>query len=540
MRGEDWSAFLPPFAERVLHFGEGAGVTGAHFSRIHPGCRYVDGAGTRDPWEALGGEADCILREGEAAADLTAEILREQVSRLSERGQVLLVAEYPGYLRNLMGLLSGTGSPRGRFPGELIRLGREAGLVPHSVQPIFSEEDREERERPSTRRLLEAMEVWRGETGSGGDGDPWAVRHVVRFSRHSREPLFLKASLGEAVVTARPRVLEPGGFLSTVPGVLARAEKFDGRVAFEERPGRKVFLWQRQIFGSAAQAIPILRRGAALGYLQVVEIDDHPSRWEEAHGRNHYLEYRGMHGIQTSTEPLAEYLRRYNPEVAVFPNMLREIPPLKEFSPGEGATVFFGALNREEDWKDILPVLNEVSREYGPRLRFRVLADRMFYDALETEHKEFVGREDYYEGRYVPYEVYTDTLAGADISLLPLRDTEFNRAKSDLKFIESAAQGAAVLASPTVYHATLRDGETGFLYRSPREFGERLRLLIENPNRRRALAEAAYGYVARERMLYQHYEERLAWYEELYARKEELDRALEQRLAQVEAEMPGR
>lgn len=269
------------------------------------------------------------------------------------------------------------------------------------------------------------------------------------------------------------------------------------------------------------------------GYLSIAEMDDNISLWREDYETSKYLEIRGMHAVQTSTEPLAEIFRQFNPEVAVFPNQLRELPPPREYAEGDAVTVFFGALNRGPDWQEIMPALNGAAREYGARLRFRVLADRAFYDALRTEHKEFVGREDFYEGRYVPYEVYIDTLRTADISLLPLLDTEFNRTKSDLKFIESAGHGAVVLASPTVYRGTVRDGVTGFLYCSPGEFAERLRFLVEHPGKRRSVAEAAYRYVASERLLSGHYEERLAWYEELLARKEELDAALRERVAGI-------
>ena len=137
----------------------------------------------------------------------------------------------------------------------------------------------------------------------------------------------------------------------------------------------------------------------------------------------------------------------------------------------------------------------------------------------------------WYDGQFVPYEMYQEALHASDISFLPLRDTEFNRTKSDLKFIESAGHGAVVLASPTVYADTVRDGRTGFIYRSPEEFRERLFLLVENPERRLETAEAAYSYVRRERLLSGHYQERLAWYRELAGRWQELDREEVRRVA---------
>ena len=41
-----------------------------------------------------------------------------------------------------------------------------------------------------------------------------------------------------------------------------------------------------------------------------------------------------------------------------------------------------------------------------------------------------------------------DLLGQSEIAFMPLSDTPFNRAKSDLKFVEAGACGVASLASP--------------------------------------------------------------------------------------------
>lgn len=535
MTGADYSGVLPAAGRCIAHFGGGGG-TEEHFARIHPGARYAHA--TLEEASAILGEMDspldCILYEGEAAASLTEEALREHLAHLAEDGQVVFVAENPGYFRRIFALLSGEDFvPTGRAPASIVRMAESAGLFLDHVLPVRSGQDAEEEKRPDTRAFLAAVRGWQEGRGISRGSDPLALRHVLRFARRRRERIFIQAMLGEALVTARVRVHEPNSFLMTVPGVECRAAQTVDFSLGAHYP-RKVFLCQRIRFMNVRTGLANVDNICRAGYLSIAEMDDNISLWRKDYETSRYLELRGMHAVQTSTEPLAEILRRFNPEVAVFPNQLRELPPPREYAKGEAVTVFFGALNRGPDWQEIMPVLNEAAREYGGRLRFRVLADRAFYDALRTEHKEFIGREDFYEGRYVPYEVYIDTLRTADISLLPLRDTEFNRTKSDLKFIESAGHGAVVLASPTVYQGSVRDGVTGFLYRSPGEFAERLRFLVEHPEKRRSVAEAAYRYVASERLLSGHYEERLAWYEELLARKEELDAALRERVAGIQ------
>ena len=290
------------------------------------------------------------------------------------------------------------------------------------------------------------------------------------------------------------------------------------------------------------------------GKLIITEMDDNPMLWHESDAVTDNLEYYGVHAVQVSTQPLAEIMRRYNPHVAVFRNELRELPAkrnyalerLKALSSSSTlseapVTIFFGALNRGKEWQDILPALNEACKRYGKRLRFKVLSDRSFFDALATEEKEFItlpGRD--YDGQFVPYEIYQQALHVSDISLLPLHDTEFNRTKSDLKFIESAAHGAVVLASPTVYQESVRDGRTGFLYHDPQEFAQRFRQLVEDTQLRWEMAEEAYRYVRSERLLSQHYLERLEWYRELFERMPELNRDLDARLAKLKRDEKGK
>ena len=157
-------------------------------------------------------------------------------------------------------------------------------------------------------------------------------------------------------------------------------------------------------------------------------------------------------------------------------------------------------------------------------------AEPIYIQQLETEHKEFIADPKLYDGRFVPYDVYTHVLHTADISLLPLHDTEFNRTKSDLKFIESAAHGAVVLASPTVYERTVVDGCTGCIYHSPEEFTAKLERLIEDKRYRHAIAAAGRQYVKEHRLLSQHYLERAQAYQWLISHQKELDRELGERL----------
>lgn len=341
--------------------------------------------------------------------------------------------------------------------------------------------------------------------------------------------LLLHALLGDPLVSARVRIGEPNGLAATLPGVAHIEETGTAHLSLGRDFDKKIFFLQRIRFKSALDAAEKTRQISEAGYLVLGEIDDNPVLWQKAYEATSYAEFAGCHALQTSTEPLAEILRVYNPHVLVFPNALCSLPPKRDF-PDEKApvTLFFGALNRGPDWLEIMPALNEVLKRNGDRVRVIVLYDRAFFDALETDGKVLLGTEFPYG--LAPYEVYAGALHRSDIALLPLRDTIFNRAKSDLKFIESAGNGAVVLASPTVYAKTLRNGETGFLYTDAKSFRQRLELLIDNPKLRRKVAEAAYEYVKENRLLAQQIEERMEAWKVLLGRLPSLERERRQRM----------
>ena len=291
-----------------------------------------------------------------------------------------------------------------------------------------------------------------------------------------------------------------------------------------------ILLMERRWLLCSGEISQVLSGLTARGNILLQEFDDHPLILEEI-VRENYFTFRAISTVQTSTQYLADVLREFNPHIYLFENQLASLPERRIYNmKNERVTIFFGALNRRPDWEPLMPAINAAIRRYGDRLHFHVISDHAFYEALETEEKDFAGgvRD---ASIVAPYERYTAALHDADIALLPLRDTEFNRAKSDLKFIEAAGHGAVALASPTVYAETMRDGETGLIFRSPEEFAEKLDLLIERADLRRTLAEHAYRYVAEHRLLEYHLDNYISAYQEMLARREEFERDRRARIA---------
>jgi len=96
---------------------------------------------------------------------------------------------------------------------------------------------------------------------------------------------------------------------------------------------------------------------------------------------------------------------------------------------------------------------------------------------------------------YVEIAEYSDLLAGFDIGVAPLEDTRFNAGKSDLKVLEYSMIGLPVVASKVPsYVGTIRNGETGFLAKNPKDWLRHLRSLIEEAELRTRLGASARAW----------------------------------------------
>ena len=165
-----------------------------------------------------------------------------------------------------------------------------------------------------------------------------------------------------------------------------------------------------------------------------------------------------------------------------------------------------------------LPAINAVASKAGERLRFRSCMTSSSFMPWKSPHKSFTPTCD--------YATYLRLLGSSEISFMPLADTPFNRAKSDLKFIEAGSRRVAALASTVVYGDSVEDGRTGLLFRDASELHSRLAASGRHARSGLQLADAAREYVLRERMLAYQVAPRIAWYRSLWDRRDLLAAAL--------------
>ncbi len=535
---------LPLAARSLLHAGCGVGALAGGYRPRNPTARLFgierdltqagqaaqvfDAVASADveaeplPFDLPDG-LDCLVYTGilEQVNDPWA-VIAAQAQALSHEGVVVMSLPNPAAWQGLERLLQGRAeagwlSPPAAFAPELVmrQLGR-IGLTPCDIMES-------QVSRPLASPFLEAMAP--ALQALDIDFDTFAKRVSVgrllwRARKEPRQRLFLSGSMLIPVGgVSHVRVVYPLQALATDPSVITEITD-----AFETAPPRddtpRIFVLHRPaLIGDYGR--DLLRALNDSGHVFITEFDDHPDFFPMMQ-RGGALSFEGVHAVQTSTPALAEVLRKYNPEVAVFPNAMPSLPAIRNFADPDKITLFFGALNREDDWETLIPVINEVADLAGERLRFEVIHDRGFFDAIHSAHKSFTPTCD--------YDTYLRILGGCEVSFMPLSDTAFNRAKSDLKFIEAGACRVTPLASPVVYADSIEHGRTGLLFSTPDELRLNLLRILALPENARSIADAARDHVAKHRMLAYQVAPRIAWYRSLWERRQALFAAQRERV----------
>ena len=323
----------------------------------------------------------------------------------------------------------------------------------------------------------------------------------------------------DTTVCARQRIEEPLRFLNTIPGVRTTLSTMNAKASIDAGVDT-ILIFQRSCSTQFPHDPEVFKaRIAKLAErcprcVIVYEIDDDPRAiLPDPSVMAH------CHVVQCSTEPLAEVCRQWNPNVMVFPNQIADLPRLKSPAIDPDVDIIYAAQNRQSDWEPIMPALNSVLASH-PNVYFEVIADREFFDALEMPD----GRKTFYP--FLQYPEYRKRLEFADIALLPLEDTPFNRCKSDLKFLECAAEGVAVIAKGKPYEATwcvYPEGPLHGIWKNVDGFEEVLKTMISKPDLRQSAINRSYAYIRDHRLLSQHYRAYHNWYLTLLAQRSTLD-----------------
>jgi processive 1,2-diacylglycerol beta-glucosyltransferase len=222
---------------------------------------------------------------------------------------------------------------------------------------------------------------------------------------------------------------------------------------------------------------------------------------------------READSVLVTTAILSERLQSHTARCIVVTNALDErlliggAPRPIETAYGRRRVVigYMGTLTHEADWRLILPAWQHIYQRYLDRVEFQVIgvAEQAQALAQRIGVPVRVLQLSPAETEYPQFMLWFMAHAQWDIAVAPLLDTPFTRCKSDLKFLDYSALGAATIASRVpVYENSVRHGETGWLAENTVEsWINALETLIVDDERRIALARNAVRYVMTERTL---------------------------------------
>jgi glycosyltransferase involved in cell wall biosynthesis len=248
-----------------------------------------------------------------------------------------------------------------------------------------------------------------------------------------------------------------------------------------------------------------IRELQAAGVRVLYEIDDyvHAVRKARDHDfkgafdkhalRELELAMRATDGLICSTEWLAGRYRAFNPRVHVCRNGLDLGRYAMTLPPRDAAVIgWAGGTGHKNAVRPWLAAVADVMRA-RPDVRFHSVGQP--FDRLLA--REF-GPERCTGTPFTSLETYPAAMTQFDVAIAPAGPGNFFRGKSDLRFLEAAALGQAVIGDPVVY-PTIEPGVTGLHAATVDEVREHLFALVDDRGERDRLGANARAYVERER-----------------------------------------
>lgn len=204
--------------------------------------------------------------------------------------------------------------------------------------------------------------------------------------------------------------------------------------------------------------------------------------------------------ITVSTPELGSWVKRFtNKKIVWLKNTIdfNMWKSLKKDSSDEVMIGYAASQQHNIDFNVLGGALHEICKVY----RDKVSLGLMGFMAKDLWNLEEVYDIGVYYKAGVPFLEYPDTLAhlGFDIGLAPLKDCPFNRAKSELKYLEYSALKIPTVASAIApYIRAIGSGDNGrglLVDNKSRKWKTTIKKLLDNPELRKDMGEKAYEYV---------------------------------------------
>ena len=213
--------------------------------------------------------------------------------------------------------------------------------------------------------------------------------------------------------------------------------------------------------------------------------------------RNYGYMLENCDGAITSTNQLQEELKKYQSKVLLNRNLASDDliaisrQYIKDYSQASGIVkigYFSGSISHNENFELIKPAIKQLLKKYS-NVQLHIVGILDIPKDMKPFENQIVTHD------YVDWDKLPALISEVDINLAPLVDSIFNRAKSEIKWIEAALVKVPTVASNIgAFSDVVIDGETGLLATDDQWF-DKLEALVLAPESRQKLAESAYRAV---------------------------------------------
>jgi processive 1,2-diacylglycerol beta-glucosyltransferase len=224
---------------------------------------------------------------------------------------------------------------------------------------------------------------------------------------------------------------------------------------------------------------------------------------------------RQADAVLVTTTALRQRVLEFNRRVQLLPNQLDErllvYRQPKTNLPGDHKSIvigYMGTFTHDQDLRMVLPALESIHQRHPGKIQLQVVGV-VSQEGMKNELQGLPVRYIFPQLEEHEYPLFMLWFTGHvqwDIAISPLESTLFNDCKSDIKFLDYAAIGAAgIFSQSPAYAATVQHGMNGCLAENTAEaWEEALETLINQPELRVEIAHNASGHLYAERTLAQH------------------------------------
>lgn len=239
---------------------------------------------------------------------------------------------------------------------------------------------------------------------------------------------------------------------------------------------------------------------------------DHPIKKEWTKNNTAFqiiTNFKNADAVMVTTEHLANQVRQYNKNVYVIPNAIdfsqEQFKPdvkVKNLKTDHVHIGWSGSVTHHQDVAMLAEHFLKLKSDPETQNKYRlVLSGFVEGDAMWKEYENIftsgyrIDQNQYCRINGMDAFTYASAYDMFDIGLIPLKDTPFNKCKSELKMLEMGAKKVPVIVSSQYPYTNLAKHEKNCLISDKKDWFKQMKKLISLPELRHELSENLYNEV---------------------------------------------